>query len=138
MKKLIFVFFLVVGVCSIVLLISTSSRATGTLQAEYVQQDHVPHELLVKFKEDVVGDLTQNKWQVQNILDQVQGKIKTYLNEEKDAFDWDPAVFRNRSFHADPYLFHIRIPDGIDLEYAIARLKINPIVEYVEKNGLHR
>jgi subtilisin family serine protease len=67
----------------------------------------------------------------------VQGKIKTYLNEEKDPSDWDPAVFRNRSFHADPYLFHIRIPDGIDLEYAIARLKISPIVEYVEKNGRH-
>jgi subtilisin family serine protease len=138
MKKLIFVFFLVVGVCSIILLISSSSRAAGMLQAEKVQQNFVPHELLVKFKEDAVGDLTQNKRQVQNVLDQVQGKIKTYLNEEKDTFDWDPAVFRNRSFHADPYLFHIRIPDGIDLEYAIARLKINPIVEYVEKNGLHR
>jgi subtilisin family serine protease len=138
MKKLIFMFFLIVGVCSIVLLISSSSRAAGTLQSEKVQQNYVPHELLVKFKEDVVGNLTQNKWQVQNILDQVQGKIKTYLNEEKDTSDWDPAVFRNRSFHADPYLFHIRIPDGIDLEYAIARLKISPIVEYVEKNGVHR
>jgi subtilisin family serine protease len=138
MKKLIFVFFLVVGMCSIILLISASSRAAGTLQTEKVQQNYVPHELLVKFKEDVVGNLTQNKWQVQNVLNQVQGKIKTYLNEEIYTFDWDPAVFRNRSFHADPYLLHIRVPDGIDLEYAIARLKISPIVEYVEKNGLHR
>lgn len=138
MKKLVFAFCLVVGVCSIIFLISSSSRAAGTLQSEKIQQDYVPHELLVKFREDVVGNLTQNKWQVQSVLNQVQGKIKTYLNEENETFDWDPAVFRNRSFHADPYLFHIRIPDGIDLEYAIARLKLFPSVEYVEKNGVHR
>lgn len=130
-------FLLVVGVCSIVLLINPGPRATGTLQAEYVQQDYVPQELLVKFKEDAVGDLAHNKWQVQNVLNQVQGKINTYLNEEIDTFEWNPTVFRNRSFHADPYLFHIRVPEGIDLEYAIARLKLYPSVEYVEKNGVH-
>jgi subtilisin family serine protease len=135
-KKLQLVSFLVFIVCSIIL-IGSSSRTTGTLQAEYAQQDYVPHELLVKFKEGSVGDLTQNKWQVQNVLNQVQGKIKTYLNEEIDTFDWDPSDFRSRSFHTDPYLFHIRIPSGIDLEYAIACLKLFPSVEYVEKNGLH-
>ena len=137
MKKLIFMFLLVVGVCSIVLLINPGPRATGTLQAEYVQQDYVPQELLVKFKEDAVGDLAHNKWQVQNVLNQVQGKINTYLNEEIDTFEWNPTVFRNRSFHADPYLFHIRVPEGIDLEYAIARLKLYPSVEKVERPARH-
>ncbi|HSA95380.1 MAG TPA: hypothetical protein VLJ16_04980, partial [Acidobacteriota bacterium] len=90
MKKLIFVFFLVAGACSIVFLIGSSSRAAGALQVEKAQQDYVPHELLVKFREGAVGDLGQNKWQVQGVLGQVQGKIRTYLNEEKDTFDWNP------------------------------------------------
>ncbi len=122
----------------VIFMVGSSSVATGTSQANYEPQNFVPHELLIKFKDDSVGDIVQNKWLIQNVLDQVQGKIKTYLNEGKETFNWDPAVFRDRSFFADPYLFHIRVPDGIDLEYAIARLRISPIVEYVEKNGVHR
>ena len=72
------------------------------------------------------------------MISQVQGRIKTYMNEEKDTFDWDPSVFTNRSFHADPYLIHVRIPDEIELDQAIMRLESNPYVEYVEKNGIAR
>jgi hypothetical protein len=138
MKKSAVVFFSVFIICSIVLLVGSSSKATGTLQAVYAPQEYVPHELLVKLKEDSVADIIQSKWLIRNVFDQVQGKIKTYLQEEKDTFDWDPAVFKNRSFHADPYLFRIRVPEGIDLEYAIARLRLNPYIEYVEKNGVSR
>lgn len=138
MKKSAVVFFSFFFVCSIVLFIGSSSKATGTLQAVYAPQEYVPHELLVKLKEDTVGDILQSKRLIRNVFDQVQGKIKTYLNEEKDTFDWDPSVFENRSFHADPYLFRIRVPEGIDLDYAIWRLKSNPYVEYVERNAIVR
>ncbi|MBE3125428.1 MAG: hypothetical protein IMZ57_07185 [Acidobacteria bacterium] len=123
MKKSAVVFFSFFIVCSIVLLVGSSSKATGTLQASYLSQNFVPHELLVKLKEDSVGDIIQSKWLIRNLFNQVQGKNKTYLNEEKDTFDWDPSVFKNRSFHADPYLIHIRIPEKIDLDYAIWCLK---------------
>ncbi|MBE3121650.1 MAG: S8 family serine peptidase [Thermoplasmata archaeon] len=125
-------------VCSIVLVIGSSSKATGTLQAVFAPQEYVPHELLVKLKEDSVGDMVQSRWLIRNVVNLAQGKIKTYLHEEKDTFDWDPSVFKNRSFHADPYLLHIRVPAGIDLDYAISFLKSNPYVEYVEKNGIIR
>lgn len=42
----------------------------------------------------------------------------------------------HRSFLGDPYLFHIKIPKEIDLDYAISYLRLNPYVEYVEKNGI--
>ena len=127
-----FIFFVVV------LMVRSSSNVKDTLQANVHFQEYVPHELLVKLKEESVGDIVQSRWLIRDVFNQVQGKIKTYLNEEKDAFDWDPSVFAHRSFHADPYLFHIRVPEGIDLDYAIARLKLNPHVEYVEKNGIAR
>ena len=139
MKKWAFVFALLSCIFFVVvLLVRSSSNAKNTLQANVHFQEYVPHELLVKLKEESVGDIVQSRWLIRDVFNQVQGKIKTYLNEEKDTFDWDPSVFAHRSFHADPYLFHIRVPEGIDLDYAISRLKLNPHVEYVEKNGLAR
>ena len=136
MKKSAVVFFSFFIVCLIVGLVGSNSKSPGTLQASYDSQNFVPHELLVKLKEDSVGDLAQSKWLVRNIINLVQGKVRTYLNKEKTAFDWDPSIFNNRSFHGDPYLIHVRVPEEIDLDYAISCLKLNPYVEYVEKNGI--
>lgn len=96
----------------------------------------MPHEILVKLKEDSIGDIIQSKGLIRNIIDLVQGKVRTYLNKEINTFDWDPADFTNRSFLGDPYLLHIRVPEEIDLDYAISYLKSSPYVEYVEKNGI--
>jgi hypothetical protein len=74
-------------------MIRSGSIVKDTLQANDDSQNFVPHELLVKLKEDSVGDIVQSKWLIRNVFNQVQGKIKTYLNEEKDTFDWDPSVF---------------------------------------------
>ena len=138
MKKSVFAVFSIFSLCAVILIVSSGSNATGTLHPNADSQDFVPHELLVKFNEDTVGDIIQSRWLILNIISQVQGRIKTYLREEKETFDWDPSVFKNRSFHADPYLFHIRVPEEIDLDYAIARLRSNPCIEYVEKNGVAR
>ncbi len=48
--------------------------------------------------------------------------------------DWDPDILTHRSFHDDPNLFHIRVPEYIGTEQAISFLSSNPNVEYVEKN----
>ncbi len=139
MKKPAFIISLVFLVsCLAVAIFSSWSMTRRTSQVTPISRDFVPHELLVKLKEDRIGDLLQNRGLVQNVFNQLQGRIKTYLKEEKDILEWDPAVLKNRSFHADPYLFWIRVPEGIDLEYAIARLKLDPNVEYIEKNGLVR
>jgi len=123
-------------VCCIIFIIRSNSKATQTLQKGDESQEYVPNEILVKFKEYAVGDIVQNKWLVQNIVSSVQGKIKTYLNQEISALAWEPLTKTHRSFIGDPYLFHIKIPKEIDLDYAIWFLKMNPYVEYAEKNGL--
>lgn len=135
MKKYYVLFFLgLVLLSSVVLLVSSGSIAEDSLESAYVTQKYAPHELIIKLRESAIGDVIQNKRLVQNILGQVRGRITTYLNEEKDASDWDPSDFKNRSFHADPYLFHIKVPEEIDLDYAISCLEANPFVSFVEKN----
>ncbi|GEM_PF-2079656 len=135
-------FFLPFSACflffPVLFILGSGYNETGRIQSNPDPQDFVPHELLVKFKEDSVGDITENRGLILNIINQVQGRIMTYLREEKETLDWDPSVVEHRSFHADPYLFHIRIPEQIDLEYALARLSLNPSIEYVEKNGIIR
>jgi hypothetical protein len=103
-------------VSSIALLIGLETKAGEARQRESVHQDYVPNELLVKLKEDVVGDIVNNKLLVRNVFNQVQGKIKTYLNEEIEACNWEAEDVKNKSFFADPYLFHIKIPEGINLD----------------------
>ena len=112
------------------------SKATETPQAESDIQRYVPNEILVRFKEYPLGDIIQSRWLIQNVINSVQGKIKTYLNEEIYAFNWEPSIFAHRSFIGDPYLFHIKIPDVIDLDDAILYLQSNPYVEYAEKNAI--
>lgn len=73
-----------------------------TTYIPFVSQKCVPHELIVKLRESTVGDLVQNSWLIRNIFDQFQGKIKTYLNEEKDTSEWDPTDFKKRSFQQIP------------------------------------
>lgn len=120
----------------ILLIIGSNSKATQTVQAGYEPEKYVPNEVLVRFKEDVVGDISQNKWLVQNLINLVQGKIKTFLKQEISTSAWEPAVFTQRSFMGDPYLFHIRIPAEISVDYAISVLNSNPYVEYAERNGI--
>jgi len=124
--------------CAIVLFVRSSLVTKSTSQAIDDSREFAPHELLVRLKEASVGDLIGNQSLVRSIISQVQGRIKTYLNEEKGLLDWNPAVLTNRSFHSDPYLFHIQVPEEIELDYAIRRLESNPYVEYVEKNGIAR
>jgi len=124
--------------CAVVLFVRSSLVTKSTSQAIDDSREFAPHELLVRLKEASVGDLIGNQSLVRSIISQVQGRIKTYLNEEKGLLDWNPAVLTNRSFHSDPYLFHIQVPEEIELDYAIRRLESNPYVEYVEKNGIAR
>ncbi len=137
MKKSAFFFFSVsLFFCIVVLLVRSGSVTKIAAQAIDDSREFAPHELLVRLKEASVGDLIRNQWLVRNIISQVQGRIKTYLNEEKGTLDWDPSELTNRSFHSDPYLFHILVPEEIELDYAIRRLESNPYVEYAEKNGI--
>lgn len=136
MKKSPLITFLFAMPCLMIILITLNSRSLGGLKTNFVPQEFVPHEILFKLREDSVGDMAQNKWLIRNIVDLVQGKVLTYLKEEKNTFDWDPSVFMNRSFHGDPYLIHVRVPNEVDLDYAISRLRSNPYVEYVERNGI--
>jgi subtilisin family serine protease len=136
MKKSLLVLFSGFLVCCIVFIIRSNSKATQTLQTGDKPQEYVPNEILVKFKEYAVGDILQNKRLIQNIVSSVQGKIKTYLKQEISALAWEPLTKTHRSFIGDPYLFHIKIPEEINIDYAIRFLKMNPYVEYAEKNGL--
>jgi hypothetical protein len=103
----------------VVIFIYSNSKATETAQAETKHQIFVPQEIIVKFKEYPVGDLLQSRGIIQNIINSVSGKIGTYLRREVNASDWDPSVFAHRSFIGDPYLFHIKLPKEIDIDYAI-------------------
>lgn len=137
MNKSLAVFLTVTFICLLFLSVGTSSKATQVSQTAYSPEEYVPNEVIVKFKEDVVGDLIQNNWNVRNVLDSAQGRIKSYLNHEINLLDWDPAKFTDRSFIGDPYLFLIRIPESISVNDAIALLQSDPRIEYAEKNGIY-
>ncbi len=134
MKKALTIIVAVTFICLIFLSLGTSSRATQVSQPGYSPEEYVPNEVIVKFKEDVVGDLVQNKWLIQNAVDATQGIIKTYLGQEVNTVHWDPTVLSHRSFIGDSYLFHIRVPEFIGVDEAISFFKSIPYVEYAEKN----
>jgi subtilisin family serine protease len=138
MKKLFIVSFTALFSLILWAIIGSSSKATQAPQKEYDPEEYVPDEVLVKFKEDVVGDLVQNKSLVQNIIDAIQGNIKTYLGQEVTTTYWEPSILTNRSFIGDPYLFHIKLPEGIGVDNALSFLKSLASVEYAEKNGIRR
>ena len=89
---------------------------------------------MVKFEEDVIGDLIQSKGLIQNVIDATGGKIRTYLGQEVATSSWEPSNLTNRSFIGDPYLFHIKLPGNIGVDDAISFFKSIPYVEYAEKN----
>jgi subtilisin family serine protease len=89
---------------------------------------------LVKFKEDVIGDLLQSKALIQNVIDATRGKIKTYLGQEVATANWEPFDLTSTSFIGDPWLFHIKLPDEIGVDDAISFFKSIPYVKYAEKN----
>ncbi len=69
MKKWVLVFGLVSFIfCVVVLMVRSGSIAKDTLHPNDYSQKYVPHELLVKLKEDSVGDIVQNKWIIRDVF----------------------------------------------------------------------
>ena len=136
MKKLATVLLISLSVFLILLIFKADTKATQTAQTEYEPQEYVPNEVLVRFKEVVIGDFRENKWLIRNVIKSVQGKIKTYLKQEKNTYDWEPTIFTHRSFIGDPYSFHLKVPEYIGAERAIEFLRSVPYVDYAEKNGI--
>jgi subtilisin family serine protease len=117
--------------------LSTGGAITARLSlSEYSPAEYVPDEIIVKFKEDVVGDLIENHHIIKDVLDLAHGRIKTYLNHEIGLVDWEPTRFTDRSFIGDPYLFLIRIPENNSVANAIELLQANPCVEFAERNSI--
>jgi hypothetical protein len=129
-KKLLLVVLAVVFICLIFLSIGTSSKAAQVSQPGYNPELYVPNEVIVKFEDDVVGDIIQNKWLIQNAVDATQGNIKTYLGQEINTISWDPSIHSHRSFIGDPYLFHIKVPEHIGVDKAISFFRSIPYVKY--------
>jgi subtilisin family serine protease len=138
MKRITTVLLISLSVLLILLIFKADTKANQTAQTEYEAQEYVPYEVLVRLKEDVIGDFRENKWLIRNVINSVQGKIKTYLKQEKNTYDWEPNIFTHRSFIGDPYLLHLKIPEYMGVEQAISILKSIPYVEYAEKNGILR
>ncbi len=76
------------------------------------QEEHVPNEVLVKFKFEV------SNLKRQLALDQVFGKIIG-------------------TFRLDRDLLHIQVPESIGTEQAISILSANPLVKYAVRNNIH-
>ncbi len=134
MKKPLTIIVAVTFICLSFLSVGTISKATQVSQPGNGPEEYVPNEVIVKFNEDVVGDLSQNKWLIQNAVDATQGTIKTYLGQEVSSVNWDPSVLSHRSFIGDSYLFHIRVAESIGVDEAISFFKSIPYVKYAEKN----
>ena len=105
-----------------------SSRSDAIQEEVVVQEEYVPNEVLVKFKENV------SDYFIQNSISYVGGKIITYLKQEISPFHWTSDVKSFSSFRLDTRLFHIKVPEFIGTEQAIYLLSLNPDVEYAEKN----
>ncbi|MFQ6069936.1 MAG: S8 family serine peptidase [Candidatus Aminicenantales bacterium] len=127
MRKILLTTLLSVFLLSLVFfLINIKSDAT---HAQYLpQEDYVPNEVLVKFKEDISVD------SIHEAINSVQGKIIAYLGKEISLSQFDPEDISLRSFRLDPYLFHLKVHESIGTEKAISVLSQLPIVEYAEKN----
>jgi hypothetical protein len=125
--------FWLLGVVFLALAFLSAGKNTGMFQeASPVPEEYVPNEVLVKFKEEA------GKYLIQAGIDAVQGKVITHLKKEISALEWDPDSSSLRSFLADPYLVHIKVPEAIGTEGAISFLSLNPNVEYAERNGIFR
>lgn len=127
-KKALICFLSLLFPCLAFLFMNNNSKAN---QEEYIRQEYVPNEVLVKFKEDV------KKPVIQYALNSVQGRIITYLKDKIDPYQWDPKISSHKSFLLDPRLFHIKVPESIGTEQAIYLLSLNPNVEYAEVNSIY-
>jgi len=76
-KKVLTWFLSLLFPCLTFLFINNNSKAN---QDEYIRQEYVPNEVLVKFKEDV------KKPVIQYVLNSVQGRIITYLKDKIDPY----------------------------------------------------
>jgi len=127
MKKIQFLFLSLLFLSLFVFL--AGGRHPGRVKVESsIQEEYVPNEVLVKFKKDIGRSL------IQQGIDLVQGRIKTYLGSEIATWEWDAEIPVLRSFLGDPNLFQIKVPEFIGTEQAIYLLSLNPNVEYAEKN----
>ena len=95
------------------------------------QEEYVPDEVLVRFKEAV------NVYSVQEAIISVQGKIITFRGTEIDSAIWDPSDRSQQSFRLTHDLFHIKVPATLGTEQAINILNQNPNVKYAKKNFIY-
>ena len=82
-------------------------------RAQGVSGDHVPQELLVKFKPGVTPG--------------IMGQIHSGVGGQVI-----------KGFRGRPLLFHVRIPPAVNLDEAISYYQFQADVEYVEKNFIYR
>lgn len=123
MKKLFFCAGGALGVLSLVVLLSPHAKGQAADIGSYL-----PSEVLVRFHEATPPTV------LRGLMDQVQGRIVTYVGTEVAADTWDPALLSNRSFVSEPNTLHLRVPEGIGTAEAIAALVSSPFVEYAEPN----
>lgn len=124
---------LLLGITIIIILGATSVPKSILATQDTISEtaNYKPNEILIGFKTDVA-----TAPQIRATLDSVQGNVITYHKEEVESVNWDPAISRVRSFKSFPYLLHIKIPAGFDIERAISIIRSNPIVDFAEKNYL--
>ncbi len=104
MKKLHFLFLSILFLSLLAFLPGTKHSA-AVQEWSSTQEEYVPNEVLVKFKKHIPRTL------IQQDIDLVQGKLVTYLGREIITLEWDPEIPHLRSFLADPYLLHIKVPE---------------------------
>jgi len=126
MKKVFWVLILGLGFFITLFLL----RAPSSSQ-ESITQQYVPNEVLVKFKPEA------GKQKALTALDVLKPRVVNYLGQEIAFSDWNPEVRAKSSFLGDPYLIHLRVPEAVGTEKAIAILKNNPNVDYAEPNYIY-
>lgn len=127
MKKV----FLALGL-GLMIFVSLFLFKSPTSSQETISQEYVPNEVLVKFKPEA------GQQKALAALDALKPRVVNYLGQEIAFTDWNPSLRVKSSFLGDPYLVHLRVPEGIGTEKAIAILKNNPNVEYAEPNYVYR
>ncbi len=134
MKKCFFIIFFVSLLSLSILSIKSNSLVKGDNRVIDDSKQYVHQEILVKFRDYQVGDINYARSIIYNTVSLLSAKIHTYLNQEINLFDWDPSNISHRSFIGDPSLFHLKLPEDIDINNAISFLSSLQNIEYVEKN----
>ncbi len=93
--------------------------------------DRVPNEILVKFKDG------SDRIIIQDVLSSLGARIVSYLGRETTTSQWSLTDRFTNSFLSDPYLFHIRIPENVNLDQSINFLRsLSDIIIYAEPNAI--